>query len=209
MWVLAPTWIAVNAAIGVWFSQSIFQFAQANPRFPDQALMQGFAPVQISAAAVVIGVIFGAGLLYWGNRFKSTRRTTIILYGILGGGALVAAGIVVNHSAGLPLVLPLAAGIVAAAGTATVTETAETVAAAGIAAATATTGTGAAGIVTAAAGKADARAGVARTGAATGATMTTSVAAGTATAGAATSTVSVVTTGGGATAGSGTTPASG
>ena len=116
VWVLAPTWIAVNAAIGVWFSQSIFQFAQANPRFPDQALMQGFAPVQISAAAVVIGVIFGAGLLYWGNRFKSTRRTTIILYGILGGGALVAAGIVVNHSAGLPLVLPLAAGIVAAFG---------------------------------------------------------------------------------------------
>ena len=110
---LAPTWIAVNAAIGVWFSQSIFQFAKANPRFPDQALMQGFAPVQISAAAVVIGVIFGAGLLYWGNRFKNTRRTTIILYGIIGGGALVAAGIVVNHSAGLPLVLPLAAAGVA------------------------------------------------------------------------------------------------
>jgi MFS family permease len=116
VWVLAPTWIAVNAAIGVWFSQSIFQFAQANPRFPDQALMQGFSPLQISAAAVVIGVIFGAGLVYWGNRFKNTRRTTIILYGILGGGALVAAGIVVNHSAGLPIVLPLVAAGVAVFG---------------------------------------------------------------------------------------------
>ena len=116
VWVLAPTWIAVNAAIGLWFSQSIFQFAQANPRFPDQVLMQGFTAAQISAAAVVIGVIFGAGLLYWGNRFKSLRRTTIILYGILGGGALVAAGIVINHSTGLPLILPIVAAGVAAFG---------------------------------------------------------------------------------------------
>ena len=109
---LAPTWIAVNASIGLWFSQSIFQFAKANPRFPDQVLMQGFTPVQISAAAVVIGIIFGAGLLYWGNRFKNLRRTTIILYGILGGAALVAAGIVVNHSTGLPpLVLLAAVGV--------------------------------------------------------------------------------------------------
>jgi MFS family permease len=116
VWLLAPTWIAVNAAIGLWFSQSIFQFAQANPRFPDQALMQGFTAVQISGAAVVIGAIFGAGLLYWGNRFKNTRRTTIIFYGILGGGALVAAGIVVNHSMGLPLILPLAAAAIAVFG---------------------------------------------------------------------------------------------
>ena len=40
------------------------------------------------------------GLLYWGNRFKDLRRTTIILYGILGGGALVAAGLVLNHVGG-------------------------------------------------------------------------------------------------------------
>jgi DHA1 family multidrug resistance protein-like MFS transporter len=116
VWLLAPTWIAVNASIGLWFSQSIFQFAQANPRFPDQLLMQGFTAVQISGAAVAIGVIFGLGLLYWGNRFKNLRRTTIILYGILGGAALVAAGIVVNHSAGLPIGVPLAAAGVAAFG---------------------------------------------------------------------------------------------
>ena len=116
VWLLAPTWIAVNASIGLWFSQSIFQFAQANPRFPDQVLMRGFTAVEISAAAVGIGVLFGAGLLYWGNRFKNTRRTTIILYGILGGAALVAAGIVVNHSAGLPVAVPLAAAAIAAFG---------------------------------------------------------------------------------------------
>jgi DHA1 family multidrug resistance protein-like MFS transporter len=112
--VLAPTWIAVNASIGLWFSQSIFQFTQANPDFPDQFLMQGFDAWQISAGAVVIGIIFGAGLLYWGNRFRTTRRTTIILYGVLGGGLLVAAGLVLNHGAGLLPALPL--GAIAAAG---------------------------------------------------------------------------------------------
>jgi MFS family permease len=116
VWLLAPTWIAVNASIGLWFSQSIFQFAKENPAFPDQGLMRGFSAIQISAAAVVIGIIFGLGLLYWGNRFKNTRRTTIILYGILGGGALVAAGLVVNHGLGLPTAVPLVAAGVAAFG---------------------------------------------------------------------------------------------
>jgi predicted MFS family arabinose efflux permease len=77
--------------------------------------MQGFTAIQISAAAVVIGVVFGAGLLYWGNRFKDTRRTTMILYGILGGGALVGAGLVVNHAAGA-LLITLAAVLVAGFG---------------------------------------------------------------------------------------------
>jgi len=116
VWLLAPTWIAVNASIGLWFSQSIFQFAKANPDFPDQLLMRGFQPWQISLAAVIIGLLFGAGLIYWGNRFKDLRRTTMILYGIFGGGALVAAGIVINHASGTPLLVPLAAATVAAFG---------------------------------------------------------------------------------------------
>jgi hypothetical protein len=32
---LAPTWIALNASIGLWFSQSLFQFSKPNPDFPD------------------------------------------------------------------------------------------------------------------------------------------------------------------------------
>ena len=116
VWLLAPTWIAVNASIGLWFSQSIFQFTQANPDFPDQALMRGFSAVQISAAAVVIGIVFGAGLIYWGNRFRKLRRTTIILYGIMGGGVLVAAGLVINHADGLTVIVSLAAAAAAAFG---------------------------------------------------------------------------------------------
>ncbi len=113
---LAPTWIAVNASIGLWFSQSLFQFSQANPDFPDQVLMRGFDANQITLTAIAIAVVFGAGLLYWGNRFKAMRRTTIILYGILGGAVLVGAGLAVNHSGGLPLVVPLGAAVLAAGG---------------------------------------------------------------------------------------------
>ena len=113
---LAPTWIAINAAIGLWVSQSIFQFAKRDDRFPEQLLHRGFDANEITVAAIVIAVIFGAGLLFWGNRFKSMRRTTIILYGILGGAVLVGSGLVVNHSGQLPLALPLACVGIAAAG---------------------------------------------------------------------------------------------
>ncbi|TAL10576.1 MAG: MFS transporter [Chloroflexota bacterium] len=95
---LAPTWIAVNASIGLWFSQSLFQFSRHNPAFPNQWLLQGFSAEQITFGAVVIAVIFGAGILWWGNRFDRFRRTTIILFGVLGGLGLVAAGLVVNHA---------------------------------------------------------------------------------------------------------------
>jgi len=95
---LAPTWIAVNASIGLWFSQSLFQFRGGNPHFPDQWLLQGFSANQITVAAIVIAIIFGAGILWWGNRFDQFRRTTIILFGIGGGIGLVAAGLVVNHA---------------------------------------------------------------------------------------------------------------
>jgi MFS family permease len=113
---LAPTWIALNASIGLWFSQSLFQFSQENPDFPDQFLMRGFDANQITATAILIAVVFGAGLLFWGNRFKSMRRTTIILYGIIGGAALVGAGLVVNHAMGLPLIITLIAVVVAGVG---------------------------------------------------------------------------------------------
>lgn len=112
---LAPTWIAVNASIGLWFSQSLFQFRGGNPDFPNQWLLQGFSANQITVGAIVIAIIFGLGILWWGNRFDRFRRTTIILFGIGGGIGLVAAGLVVNHAgfgaAGSPLI---AAAVLAA-----------------------------------------------------------------------------------------------
>jgi MFS family permease len=117
VWLLAPTWIAINAALGVWTSQSIFQLvSEPEAGFEDQLLMGGFDPLQVSLGLGMALIVFFAGLLFWGDRFKRLRRTTIIFYGILGGAALVGAGIALNHSAGWPPPVQLACAAVAIGG---------------------------------------------------------------------------------------------
>ncbi len=103
VWLLAPTWIAINAALGLWTSQSIFQLIkEPAPRFADQLLMGGFVGAQIALGLTVGLVVFFAGLAFWGDRFKRFRRTTIILYGIVGGIVCIVAATLINHSAGQP-----------------------------------------------------------------------------------------------------------
>ena len=123
VWLLAPTWIAINAALGLWTSQSIFQLVRGpDPRFVDQRLMAGASPLLVSAGLAIGMLIFFGGLVYWGNRFKRLRRTTIIFYGLGGGALLVAAAVAINHGGGLPLVVtlvllvPVAAGLFVLAG---------------------------------------------------------------------------------------------
>ena len=106
VWLLAPTWIAVNAAIGLWTSQSIFQLVRPRePRFIEQQLMAGASPLLVSAGLAIGMLVFFAGLVYWGNRFKRLRRTTIIFYGLGGGAVLVAAALAINHGEDLPVIL--------------------------------------------------------------------------------------------------------
>ena len=103
VWLLAPTWVAINAVLGLFTTQTIFQLVRTpDAKFADQLLMGGFDPLQISGGLAVGGLLFFAGLLYWGNKFKSFRRTTIILYGLAGGAVLVVAAVAINHSGGLP-----------------------------------------------------------------------------------------------------------
>ncbi|MBP1704344.1 MAG: hypothetical protein H6Q36_83 [Chloroflexi bacterium] len=117
VWLLAPTWIAVNAAIGIWSAQGLFAFvSEPNPEFSDQWLIQGFEPVMISVALVAGGAVFVAGLVYWGNRFRTLRRTTIIFYGILGGAALVGAALIINHGQQLAIPILVCCGLVFIAG---------------------------------------------------------------------------------------------
>jgi MFS family permease len=117
VWLLAPTWIAINAALGLWTTQSIFQLvSEPKPGFEDQQLMGGFGPLQISLGLGVALIVFFAGLAYWGDRFKRLRRTTIIVYGIAGGAVLVIAAILLNHSGGAPTAYQLALAGVAIAG---------------------------------------------------------------------------------------------
>jgi MFS family permease len=117
VWLLAPTWIAVNAFVGVWTSQSIFQLVQEpRPGFEAQLLMGGFAPLQVSIGLAVWLLVFFAGLLYWGNRFKRFRRTTIIAIGIVGGLVQQCALYALNHSADWGIAAQAGLALVAAAG---------------------------------------------------------------------------------------------
>ena len=117
VWLLAPTWIAVNAFIGAWTSQSIFQLVdERRPGFEDQLLMGGFAPVQVSIGLGVALLVFFAGLFYWGNRFKRYRRTTIMAIGIGGGLVMVAAAFALNHGETWGGLVRIGLGVVAAGG---------------------------------------------------------------------------------------------
>jgi MFS family permease len=117
IWLLAPTWIAVNAAIGVYAGQGLFSLVQdRSDEFPNQLLAGGFGPLEITLGLAAIGAVFVAGIIYWGNRFDTTRRTTIILYGIVGGAALVVAAITFNHSQNLEPLIRIPLAIVAGAG---------------------------------------------------------------------------------------------
>ncbi|TAK00555.1 MAG: MFS transporter [Chloroflexota bacterium] len=123
VWLLAPTWIAINAVLGLYTTQTIFQLVrERDPAFADQLLMGGFEPVQVSAGLAVGGLLFFAGLIYWGNRFQNLRRSTIILYGLGGGLLLVAGAVAINHSEGqLPILrlvyaVPVVAGLFVLAG---------------------------------------------------------------------------------------------
>jgi MFS family permease len=117
VWLLAPTWIAVNAFIGVWTSQSIFQLVQEpKPGFEDQMLMGGFEPTQISIGLGVALLVFFGGLFYWGNRFRAYRRTTIMAIGAAGGLGMVAAIWGINHAEAWVPPIRIGLAIVAAGG---------------------------------------------------------------------------------------------
>jgi MFS family permease len=117
VWLLAPTWIAVNAFIGAWTSQSIFQLVnEPRPGFDAQRLMGGYSPAQVSIGLAIAMLIFFAGLFYWGNRFRRYRRTTIMGIGILGGLAMVGAIYGLNHTAQSMAIVQISLLLVAGAG---------------------------------------------------------------------------------------------
>jgi len=117
VWLLAPTWIAINATLGLFTSQTLFQLVrEPDPEFANQALMGGFDAVQMSIALAIGGLLFFLGLFYWGGKFKSMRRTTIIRYGIAGGGVMLVAGMLINYVGTANIILVLALVAVAAGG---------------------------------------------------------------------------------------------
>ncbi len=123
VWILAPTWIAINAALGLYTTQTLFNLVrEPDPRFVHLFFGRGFSALEVTAGFILVGAIFFAGLIYWGDRFKKYRRTTIIAYGIGGGAMLVVAALAFNHSLPHPffvqaaLLVPMAAGLFVLAG---------------------------------------------------------------------------------------------
>jgi MFS family permease len=117
VWLLAPTWIAINATLGLYTSQTLFQLVRdPDPAFASQQLMGGFGPIQVSVGLAIGGLLFFAGLFYWGGRFRDMARTSIIGRGILGGAVMLVAGAGINHAAGLPVPALLGLVLVAAGG---------------------------------------------------------------------------------------------
>ena len=118
IWLLAPTWIALNAIVGAWTTQAFFQLVRENPdpAFADQVLMGGFEPTQVSIGMGIALAVFLAGIFVSGNLFGRYRRTTIMAVGIVGGLVMVAAFFGVNHSADLALVGLIGLVLVALAG---------------------------------------------------------------------------------------------
>ena len=94
VWLLAPTWIAVNALDRPVVQPVAVPVLASRPAVPGPVpACGGFsADADHRSAAVVVGDRLRAGLFYWGNRFKSMRRTTIIFYGILGGASMLLGG---------------------------------------------------------------------------------------------------------------------
>jgi len=123
VWILAPTWVALNAALGLYTSQTLFQLIRTpDPVHADQILVGGFTGLAVAGTFVIGGLVFFAGLWYWGGRFGQMRRTSIIFYGIIGGGIFAVMALALNHSgslpdlARLPLVIGVAVGLFLLAG---------------------------------------------------------------------------------------------
>lgn len=117
IWLLAPTWIALNAVLGSWATQSVFQLVREPPAsFENQLLMQGASPTTVSFVFAGVGLVFLAGLWYWGNRFRQLRRTTIITIGLVGALVMLAALFVLNHSGGWNVAIQAVLALAAAGG---------------------------------------------------------------------------------------------
>lgn len=123
VWILAPTWIALNAALGLYTSQTLFQLIRTpDPIHADQILVGGFSGLAVAGTFLIGGLVFFVGLWYWGGRFGQLRRTSIIFYGIIGGGIFAVMAMLLNHSgsipevARVPLIVGLAVGLFLLAG---------------------------------------------------------------------------------------------
>lgn len=108
----APTWLAVNAILGLWALHAPL-LLRGNIHDPSQFLMQGVSAKTIGFGEAVLAVIFGAGLLFWGTVYARFRRTTMLLVGVCAFVVMSFDILAINHLGGTSTTLLFALGGVA------------------------------------------------------------------------------------------------
>ena len=94
---LIPAWVAVNAIVGLWFSQMVFQMGKASD--PTQLLVGGFTGRQIGLYTGGLALLFVVGIGLWSLAFGRLRATQIMSLALGGLFALVGLVFLLNHTA--------------------------------------------------------------------------------------------------------------
>ncbi len=110
----APTWLAINAILGLWALQAPL-LLRGNIHDPGQFLMQGVSATTIGFGEAVLAIVFGCGLLFWGTVYARFRRTTMLLLGVAAFVVMAVDVLAINHLGGTSTALLLALGGVAVA----------------------------------------------------------------------------------------------
>ncbi len=92
----APTWLAIVAVLGIWGSQGLL-LLRGNVHDPAQFLMRGIDAKWLGLGQAALALVFGAGLLFWGNLYARFRPSTMILWGVVGFAAITADIFLINH----------------------------------------------------------------------------------------------------------------
>jgi MFS family permease len=100
----APTWLAINAVLGLWGNQAPLLLT-GNKHDPSQFLMQGVSPTAIGIGEAVFAVFLGLGLLFWGTVYARFRRTTLLLCGTVAFFVLTIDVLAINHFGGVSATL--------------------------------------------------------------------------------------------------------
>jgi MFS family permease len=96
----APTWLAINAILGLWAIQAPL-LLKGNIQDSSQFLMQGVSATSIGLGEAVLAVVFGGGLLFWGVVYARFRRTTMLLLGVGAFVAMTVDVLAINHFGGM------------------------------------------------------------------------------------------------------------
>lgn len=100
----APAWLAVNAIVGLWGGQFIYQLVNGSLD-DDQFLTGSFPPGVISAAQLGLGLTFCVGIIGWGFTFGRLREAAVLRISTIGLFGACASALMINWYGHNPAIL--------------------------------------------------------------------------------------------------------